>query len=205
MRSAEGKVLEHQSAFMEALRGGRQMRKRIFDTLEQHHTHDFGNSRLGPRLYEDLLSAVRESGAAEAVKEFESRFLPLVNTDPARDKAEADDDVSAELTKAVRATAARDRKRGNWIGVSVVLTITTLTALIIGFKGLKITPAEAGRSLFRMTASHTKPAPAPPAVTAQPAAEESSTAATSSPESISETTPEPVPAFSPEPELAGGE
>src|SRR6185369_93420 len=102
VRSAEGKVLEHQSAFMEALRGGRQMRKRIFDTLEQHHTHDFGNSRLGPRLYEDLLSAVRESGAAEAVKEFENRFLPLVNTDPARDNAH--DDVSGELTKAVRAT-----------------------------------------------------------------------------------------------------
>ena len=200
VRSAEGKVLEHQSAFMEALRGGRQMRKRIFDTLEQHHTHDFGNSRLGPRLYEDLLSAVRESGAAEAVKEFESRFLPLVNTDPARDNAH--DDVSGELTKAVRATAARDRKLSSWIGVSVVLTITTLTAFIIGFKGLKITPAEAGRSLFRMTASHTKPAPAP--ATAQPA-EESSTAATSSPESISETTPEPIPAFSPEPELAGGE
>jgi len=186
---------------MEALRGSRQMRKRIFDTLEQHHTHDFGNSRLGPRLYEDLLSAVRESGAAEAVKEFESRFLPLVNTDPSRDNAH--DDVSGELTKAVRATAAKDRRRSSWIGVSVVLAVTTLTALIIGFKGLKITPAEAGRSLFRMTPSHTKPAPAP--VAAQPAAEESSTAATSNPESISETTPEAVPASPPEQELSGGE
>jgi hypothetical protein len=176
------------------------MRKRIFDTLEQHHTHDFGNSRLGPRLYEDLLSAVRESGAAEAVKEFESRFLPLVNTDPSRDNAH--DDVSGDLTKAVRATAAKDRRRGSWIGVSVVLAITTLTALVIGFKCLKITPAEAGRSFFRMTSSHTKPAPVP--VPAQPAAEEHSTAATNSPESTSETTPEPVPASPPE-ELSGGE
>jgi hypothetical protein len=71
-------VLEYQSAFVDALRSGRQMRKRIFDTIEERHAHDLRNSRLGPGFYEELLSVVRQAGTAEGIKEFESRFLPCL-------------------------------------------------------------------------------------------------------------------------------
>jgi hypothetical protein len=130
-------VLEHQSAFMEALRSGRQMRNCMFNTIEQNHTEDFRDPSIGPRLYKDILSAVRDSGAAEAIQEFESRFLPLVSSkQPSKDP--------------VRAVA--DRGRGRWVGISVVLAVASLAALIGGLKTLKITPAEAHRLYVKMTA-----------------------------------------------------
>ena len=121
-------MLQHQSAFVDALRSGRQMRKRIFDTIEQRHACDFRNSRVGPGLYEDLLSAVRNSGAAEAIKEFENRFSPLLNSDPSRDNAEA-------------AALANRRTRG-WGMISAMSAVAFLGALIVGFGALKIIAAE---------------------------------------------------------------
>src|SRR5438045_107523 len=149
---------------MDALRSGRQMRKCIFDTLEQHHADDFGNSRVGPRLYQDILAAVRESGAAEAVKEFESRFLPLVNSDPARDNA-------AILVSEKAAAAAADRKRGRWVGISVVLVVAMLAAATVGFRTVKTSAAQAGRSSPKVTATQAIAAPAQAAKNESPVPE----------------------------------
>jgi hypothetical protein len=67
-------MLEHQAEFVNALRGGREMRERLFDTMERCYAHDFGNGRAGKGLYERLLSAVRAAGSPAATAEF--RRLP---------------------------------------------------------------------------------------------------------------------------------
>jgi hypothetical protein len=85
-------VVEYQVAFIQALRSGHKMRKRMFDTIEQRHKNDFVRSSRGMGLYEDLLSDVRVSGVPEAVEEFESRFLPLLDSDRTR----GDADVAAQ-------------------------------------------------------------------------------------------------------------
>src|SRR5262245_24826527 len=43
-------VSVYQAAFVEALRGGRAMQKRVFDTIEERHAKDFGNGRVGQKL-----------------------------------------------------------------------------------------------------------------------------------------------------------
>ena len=180
-------MFQHQSAFEEALRGGRQMRHCMFNAIEQNHTKDFRDPSVGPGLYKNLLSAVRDSGAAEAIQEFESRFLPLVNSkQPNKDP--------------VRAVA--DRGRGRWVGISVVLAVASLAALIAGLKTLKIAAAEANRLNVKMTASTPVRAHAVagegsivPTKTTEPASEELAT------EIVTETTPD----FSAEQERSGGE
>ena len=142
-------MLKHQAAFTDALRSNRQMRKCIFDTIEQRHAHDFRNGRVGPRLYEDLLSAVRDSGATEAINEFENRFSPLLNSDPSRD--DADFDPSEEMTNQHRATVMADRRRGSWGMASAVCVVAFLAALIVGFNAFKITAAEATKSAAKAT------------------------------------------------------
>jgi hypothetical protein len=178
---------------MDALRGGRLMRKCMFDSIEQHHADDFGNSRLGPRLYQDILSAVREAGTPEVVKEFESRFLPLVNSDPSRDKAAI---AIAEAEQA--AAAAAHRGRGKWVGISVVLVAASLGAAMVGFKTLKITAAEAKKSP-KATATETMPAAAQPVMSESPIAE------TKASEPASEAMPEEAPALSAKEEPTGPE
>jgi hypothetical protein len=75
-------VLEHRAGFVNALRSGDEIRRRIFDTIEQHHAHDFANGRAGIELYEELLYALRDSGMPEVMKEFERRFSPLLSPSP---------------------------------------------------------------------------------------------------------------------------
>jgi hypothetical protein len=169
---------------MDALRGGRLMRKYMFDSIEQHHADDFGNSMVGPRLYQDILSAVRESGTADAVKEFESRFFPLVNSDPSRDKAAI---AIAEAEQA--AAAAARRGRGKWVGISVVVVAAFLGAAMVGVKSLKITAAEAKRSP-KLMATEIMPAAAQPVISEAPVAE------TKTIEPASELMPEEAPALS---------
>jgi hypothetical protein len=72
----EGTALEHQVAFVQALRDGGKMRKRMFYTIEQRHGHDFVSGSVGTSLYEELLSAVRVAGVPEAVEEFEKPLFP---------------------------------------------------------------------------------------------------------------------------------
>jgi len=63
-------VLEHRAVFVNALRiSGDEIRRRIFDTIEQHHAHDFANGRAGIELYEELLYALRDSGMPEVMNE----------------------------------------------------------------------------------------------------------------------------------------
>ncbi len=65
---------EHRAIFVNALRSGDEIRRRIFDNIEQHHAHDFGNGRAGIELYEEFLYALRDSGMPEVMKEFERRL-----------------------------------------------------------------------------------------------------------------------------------
>jgi hypothetical protein len=134
-------VLEHQAEFMETLRAGRAMRKRVFDTLEQRHAHDFGNGRAGMTLYEDLLSAVRDAGVPQAAEEFEDRFFPLLNPD--RPRGETDFGSPKEMTNKDRMTAVEDRRGGSsgWISALCVAAVI-LGALILGSNALKMTTAE---------------------------------------------------------------
>jgi hypothetical protein len=110
---------------MHALRDGRAMREHIFDTIEQHHADDFGNGRLGKGLYEDLLSAVRDSGVPEAAEEFEKRFFPYLN--PVRTGGEPD--------------TTKNRRHVGWGLAAVVCITAVMGALILGY-GFKMTTSE---------------------------------------------------------------
>ena len=107
---------------MDALRDGRKMRKRIFDSIAQRHAHDFGNGGSGLKFYEDLLSAVHDSGVPEAAQEFERRFFPLVMTDQ-------------DLT---RGQEAQRSPRWGWICVAAVV----VGGLGFGFSLFKMATAE---------------------------------------------------------------
>jgi hypothetical protein len=76
-------VLDHRAIFVNALRSSSdESRKRIFDHIERHHAQDFANGRAGIELYEKLLSALRDSGMPEVMKEFERRFSSLLSPSP---------------------------------------------------------------------------------------------------------------------------
>jgi hypothetical protein len=154
---------------MEALRAGRAMRKRIFDTIEQRHAHDFGDGRTGMKFYEDLLSAVRDAGVPEAAEEFENRFCPLLNSNQPR--GEGDVGPPKKLTNKDRLTPLEDRRggSGDWIS-ALCVALVILGALVLGFNAFKTTTAE------------------PPSVT------EASIPAAKATEPASETTTEPAPA-----------
>jgi len=196
-------VLEHQAAFMDALRAGRQMRKCIFDTIEQRHARDFGNSRVGPRLYEELLSAVRDSGAREAAKEFEIRFFPLVNSDPSRDKV--DIDLSEEVTKHDGVAPMADRRRASWGPIYAVFVVAFAGALIVAVNAVKITSAEATRSVAKPAlAAETTETTLPPAQAVETETE-APMESTKSSELATELRTEAVPAAAAEQELPQGE
>lgn len=196
-------MLEHQAAFMDALRAGRQMRKCIFDTIEQRHAHDFGNSRVGPRLYKELLSAVRDSGAREAAKEFEIRFFPLVNSDPSRDKV--DIDLSEEVTKHDGVAPMADRRRASWGPIYAVFVVAFAGALIVAVNAVKITSAEATRSVAKPAlAAETTETTLPPAQAVETETE-APMESTKSSELATELRTEAVPAAAAEQELPQGE
>jgi hypothetical protein len=144
------------------------MRKRVFDTLELRHAHDFGNDRAGVKLYEDLLSAVRDAGVPEAAKEFKNRFFPLLNPDPPR--SEAGFGTPKEMSN------VEDRRGGSWGWISsLCVAAVILGALILGLSALKTTTAEpptvteAPTPAAKATesASETMTEPAPATVTEQ--------------------------------------
>jgi hypothetical protein len=78
-------MLEHRDAFIGTLRAGPDVRKRVFDSLEQRFADGLGTGREGKLLYDALLSAVRDADVPGAAEEFEARFLPLVNRAPPRE------------------------------------------------------------------------------------------------------------------------
>jgi hypothetical protein len=193
-------VFEYQPAFVDALRSGRKMRERMFDAIQQQHAHDFSNGRVGKALYEHLLSAVRDSGVPEAVKEFENRFLPLLNEDSRR--GNADIELPEGVIKQVRTPAVEDRRPG-WSGISALCLAALLAALIVGFNAFKMTAAE------RPTVKEATIPAAKPTETAsettepgQNVAAEDRAPATKAEEPAFETMTEPVHAVSAEQEVS---
>ena len=151
-------MFEHQAAFVDMLRVGRDMRKRMFDTLEDRHADDFGSGKAGRKLYDDLLSAVRDAGVPEAVTEFESRFLPLLTRK--RQQADAQPGFATDLDLM---SGAQARWRAGWVWLwSLAGAVVIAGALFLGYNYLKTT-AERLPSVTE--------APPPPAQTAGPASE----------------------------------
>ena len=151
-------MFEHQAAFVDMLRVGRDMRKRMFDTLEERHADDFGSGKAGRKLYDDLLSAVRDAGVPEAVTEFESRFLPLLTRK--RQQADAQPGFATDLDLM---SGAQARWRAGWVWLwSLAGAVVIAGALFLGYNYLK-TSAERLPSVTE--------APPPPAQTAGPASE----------------------------------
>jgi hypothetical protein len=188
-------VVEHQGAFIQALRSGHKMRKRMFDTIEQRHKHDFVSSRMGMGLYEDLLSAVRVSGVLEAVEEFESRFLPLLESDQTR----GDADVGAQDEMAQHGTTEMQNRRwAGRIGISALCLAAFATALIVGVRVIGMSAAEqpSSRELAITAAKPTEPASETMSEGAQAVEVRASVPDMDVPEPASETTAEPVPAIS---------
>jgi len=140
----EGAVLEHHAIFVNALRGGHEIRKRIFDVIEQYHANDFGDGMAGIELYEELLSALRDSGMPEVVKEFERRFAPLLKDLPCNAKF----DPRKEMTD--KKNAVRDRRLLDSGRMAMLYVVAFVGTFIIAV------------SVFRMTATEQ------PSVTAVP-------------------------------------
>jgi len=126
------------AAFISAMRAGPKMRERMFDTIEQRHAYDFGDSGVGKRLYEDLLSAVRDCGDTQAAEEFECRFSPLL--DPDHPRRDAEIGLGEEITKEDRT----DRGwRGSWGWTSAVSAAAiVLVALFLGFNAMRMKTAD---------------------------------------------------------------
>jgi hypothetical protein len=105
-------LLEHREAFIQTLRDGPHVWKRIFDTLEASCAQDLESGRGNRNLYEVLYSAVHDAGEPEALKEFENRFLPLLNRSRSRSKAKssgaaiADEDPTSSDHNRVRGWTA---------------------------------------------------------------------------------------------------
>jgi hypothetical protein len=194
-------VVEHQVAFIQALRSGHKMRKRMFDTIEQRHKNDFVRSRRGMGLYEDLLSAVRVSGVPEAVDEFESRFLPLLDSDQTR----GDADVGTQEEMAQHGTTEMQNRRwAGRVGISALCLAALVTALIVGVRVISITAAEqpGSRELTITAAKPTEPASETMSEGEQAVVVRASVPAMDVTEPASETIAEPVPAISVEQKLA---
>jgi len=145
-------VSEYQAAFVEALRGSRAMQKRVFDTIEERHAKDFRNGRVGQRLYEHLLSAVRESGMPAIEAEFENRFLPLLKAKQPHGEAEAGSPKQELATRLI------------WISTACVAAVT-LGAVVVGVGALKTTFAGSPLSIKTPVVENDATQPSPPAIT----------------------------------------
>ena len=120
-RLCQGNIMfEHREAFIENLRAGPEMRRRIFETLEQHCGQEFGSGRMGKSLYETFHSAIQDADMPDVLAEFERRFLPFVKGRRLPDTFEG---RRAEMTDG-RVTAAVGRARGwGWTGAPSAVTV----------------------------------------------------------------------------------
>jgi len=118
-------MFEHRDGFMETLRSGAEMRRRIFESLEQRYGQDFAGGAVGKTLYATLHSAVADADVPGALAEFESRFLPLVNGRRLPNQAEA---ASAEADEDA---PAPDGRQWGWIAAIIVVVIVA-GGLVVG-------------------------------------------------------------------------
>ena len=88
-------------------------------------------------LYEELLSALRDSGMPVVVKEFETRFSPLLNPGSPRDIADLG--PREEVSEQHGTAAVQNRKRRNWGGISVQYMAAFFLAFIIAFSPFRMT------------------------------------------------------------------
>ena len=153
-------MLVHQNAFIDTLRGGQEMRKRIFDVLAQRHSHDFGNGGAGVRYYETLLAIVREAEIPEAVEEFQHRFHPLLNRD--RSPGRADSGPSREMLDRTK----EDRRSGAWGWMAAVGAVVIVGAAV-GFNTLKPATAKPPVETAAPAAAAAPTAPEPEAVASE--------------------------------------
>jgi hypothetical protein len=109
---------------METLRAGSELRRRVFESLEQRFGQDFGNGRAGKHLYETLHAAVADADVPDALTEFERRFLPLVD---GRRLPQQTEPQSAEAGDGETAGAGRAR---GWI-----MAIAAAAVLVVGLVG----------------------------------------------------------------------
>jgi hypothetical protein len=152
-------MLEHRDAFMETLRSGPELRRRIFESLEQRFGDDFGKDRIGRNLYDTLHSAVQDADVPDALAEFEKRFLPLVDGRRLPRQIEID---TAEAGDEIRATPF-GRARG-WI-MAIVAAAVVVGGLIGGLGVLNGVlakhQAKAKPPASEVQVSEPAPAPAP--------------------------------------------
>jgi hypothetical protein len=185
-------VLEYQLPFIQALRVGPKMRTRMFGAIEQGHAPDFWRSSVGRGVYDDLLSAVRQSGVPDAVEEFEDRFSPLLTSKQTPGQAEADD--REQMTNPD--TALENRRTSPRPGILAVCLAAAVSALIIGINVVR-TSAEPPK-LQQANSTAAKPAVDRSDIVSDPeqAGETQEVPDTLITESGSETTSEPQPAVS---------
>jgi hypothetical protein len=122
-------MLEHRDAFMETLRAGPEMRRRIFESLEQRYGDDFCSGAVGQTLYATLHSAVEDAAVPGALAEFENRFLPLVNGRRLPLQSEPDPEDADE-----KDTTPPGRRIWSW--VYAIVAVAVLAGGVVG--GLSI-------------------------------------------------------------------
>jgi hypothetical protein len=123
-------MLDPRAVFVNALRiSSDETRTRIFDNIEQHHAHDFGDGKAGIELYEGFLYALRDSGMPEVTKEFERRFFPLLS--PSTPHTNADPGPREEMTDQDVTTAVHHRPRREWRSRSILYVAAFFGSFII--------------------------------------------------------------------------
>jgi hypothetical protein len=121
-------MMEYRDGFMETLRSGAEMRKRIFESLEQRYGQDFASGAVGRTLYETLHSAVADADVPGALAEFESRFLPLVNGRRLPNQSEV---ASAEAADEGALEADGRGRQWGWIAAIIALVVVA-GGLVVG-------------------------------------------------------------------------
>jgi hypothetical protein len=91
-------------------------------------------------LYDNLLSALRNSGMREAANEFESRFSPLLPAILPSENAVLDS--HEEMTDQHDSALERDRIRRNFGGALTVYMAAFFLAFIVAFSAFRMTATE---------------------------------------------------------------
>ena len=168
--------MEHQLPFVARLRAGPKMRKHMFDAIEQRATHDFWKGKVGIGIYEDLLSAVRDSGVSDS---------------------DADIAPREEMTNQHGTTRMQGRSLRGWAGIYALCLAAFVAAAVFGFKVVRKTAPETPVFETTITAAlSTEPTWETMIKPAEAVAAEATIPDTKMAEPESETTTAPIPEIS---------